>query len=395
VRGSVTAKCSKGHRRADGRCSSRCTRWYFIVEGPRTPDGKRRRLWSTGFPTQKAAQVALRVELGRRDQGIVLEPQRLTLAEYTEKWLVHIGTLREPSTVGRYRELLEAHVLPTLGGRQLKALQPLEVQTLYDQLLVSGRQDGTGGLHPRTVGHVHRCLHAALRQAVRWRLVVRNVCADLQPPKVAALPMVTLTGEQARTLLEQATGWLHTLVLLGAATGARRGELLALRWSDVDLDAGSVRISRAVVLVAGKPHTKAPKNGEARVVALGPSVIAELRRHRAEQLERRLAYGSTYHAEQDLVVAKIDGAPIRPDYASQAFRNLVRRVGLPSTVHVHTLRHSAASFLAAAGVPPSDIAAQLGHRDGGALALRVYVHSLPEGLARAGAHLDQVIGGER
>lgn len=184
-------------------------------------------------------------------------------------------------------------------------------------------------------------------------------------------------------------------MLLGAATGARRGELLALRWSDVDLDAGILRISRSVGLVGGQLYWKAPKNGEGRTIMLGPSVVAELRRHRAAQGERRLAHGPRYHADEDLVVAKIDGAPIRPDYASQAFRNLVRRAGLPPSVHVHTLRHSAASFLAAAGVPPSDIAAVLGHKDGGALALRVYVHPMAEGLARAGAHLDSVLAGGR
>ena len=236
-------------------------------------------------------------------------------------------------------------------------------------------------------------LHRALKQAASWHLVARNVAGDLEPPKVPASAMVTLTAAQARRLLEQAEGWLHTLVMLGAATGARRGELLALRWSDVDLDAGTVRIARSVVLVGGELHWKAPKNGEERTIVLGPAVVAELRRHRAEQLERRLILGPVYQVDADLVVAKLDGAPIRPDYASQAFRNLVRRVGLPATVHVHTLRHSAASFLAAAGVPPSDIAAQLGHRDGCALALRVYVHSLPEGLARAGAHLDSVVAG--
>jgi integrase len=396
VRGSIVAKCAKGHRRRDGRCSSRCVRWYFITEGPRTADGKRRRLWSSGFPTRKAAEVALRAELSRRDEGIVLAPERLTLAEYTSRWLAHMASTREPSTVHRYRELLEQHVLPTLGGRQLKALQPLEVQALYDRLAISGRQDGAGGLHPRTVGHVHRCLHAALKQAVRWRLVVRNVCAGLEPPKVPAAPMVTLTAAQARQLLEQADGWLHTFVLLGAATGARRGELLALRWSDVDLDAGRVCIARSLGLVAGELHWKQPKSeAGARTIVLGPSVVAELRRHRASQAERRLVFGPAYQTGLDLVVAKIDGGPIRPDYASQAFRNLVRRVGLPASVHVHTLRHSAASFLAAAGVPPSDIAAQLGHRDGGALALKVYVHALPEGLARAGAHLDQVLAGQR
>ena len=126
---------------------------------------------------------------------------------------------------------------------------------------------------------------------------------------------------------------------------------------------------------------------------LGPSVVAELRRLLVDQMERRDDMGIEYHAGLDLVVAKLDGAPIRPDYASQAFRNLVRRAGLPETIHVHSLRHSAASFLAAAGVPPSDIAAVLGHKDGGALALRTYVHPMAEGLARAGAHLDSVLAG--
>jgi integrase len=113
-----------------------------------------------------------------------------------------------------------------------------------------------------------------------------------------------------------------------------------------------------------------------------------------DQLERRLAFGAAYHADADLVVCKVDGAPMGPDHVSSEFRRLAARAGLPSEVHLHTLRHSAASFLAAAGVPASDIAAQLGHADGGALALRVYVHPLEENKRRAAAQLDQVIGGE-
>jgi integrase len=119
-----------------------------------------------------------------------------------------------------------------------------------------------------------------------------------------------------------------------------------------------------------------------------------LRRLRADQAERRLAFGAAYHADEDLVVCQVDGAPLRPDHVSSEFRRLAEAAGLPPEVHLHTLRHSAASFLAAAGVPASDIAAQLGHADGGSLALRVYVHPLEEGKRRAAAQLDQVIGGE-
>jgi integrase len=169
--------------------------------------------------------------------------------------------------------------------------------------------------------------------------------------------------------------------------------LLALAWPDVDLDQGTVRIGRSRRIVGGQMQVKGPKTEAGyRTVVIGPTVIAALRRLRVEQAERRLILGADYH-DEDLVICKPDGRPYRPDSTSTQFRKFADSIGLPKTVHVHTLRHSAASFLAAAGVPASDIAAQLGHRDGGALALRIYVHPLAEGLARAGAHLDQVVGG--
>lgn len=236
-----------------------------------------------------------------------------------------------------------------------------------------------------------------LKQATRWQLIARNPATDLELPTVTKSEMVTLTREQAGTLRAAAEQrpLMRSLVLLGVATGARLGELLALAWPDVDLEQGAMRIGRSRRIVGGQMQVKGPKTEAGyRTVALGPTVIATLRRLRAEQAERRLALGSDYH-DEDLVICKPDGRPYRPDSTSTQFRRFVDSVGLPKTVHVHTLRHSAASFLAAAGVPASDIAAQLGHRDGGALALKVYVHPLAEGLARAGAHLDQVVGGEQ
>jgi integrase len=295
--------------------------------------------------------------------------------------------------------LLEWHALPTIGGMQLKALQPLHLSDLYARLLTSGRRDGKpGGLKPRTVGHVHRALHRMLKQAVRWRLIALNPASDLELPAVAAEPMVTLTQQQARRLLEAARPrrWPYVFVLLGVATGARPGELMALRWSDIDLDQGTVRIGRSRRIVKRRMQVKGPKTEAGyRTVVVGPVTIAELRRLRAERVRQRLALGRRYYRGEALVICKPDGRPYRPDSASTMFRSFVDRLGLPKSVHVHTLRHSAASFLAAEGVPPSDIAAQLGHADGGALALKVYVHPMAEGLARAGAHLDRVVGGQR
>jgi integrase len=398
VRGSVTSKCMRGHRKAEGRCSSRCTRWYYVLDAPPHPDGTRRRKWSTGFPTKRAAETALREELGRRDQGLILSTEKVTVRGFADRWLDYMATLgRDARTLERYRELLQLHALPIIGGLQLKALQPVHLADLYARLLKEGRRDGRpGGLAPRTVGHVHRALHRMLKQATRWQLIARNPATDLELPSVPKSERVTLTRDQVgilRAAAEQRP-LMRNLVLLGVATGARLGELLALAWPDVDLEQGTMRIGRSRRIVGGEMQVKGPKTEAGyRTVALGPTVIAALRRLRAEQAERRLALGPDYQ-DEDLVICKPDGRPYRPDSTSTQFRRFVDSIGLPKTVHVHTLRHSAASFLAAAGVPASDIAAQLGHRDGGALALKVYIHPLTEGLARAGAHLDQVVGGE-
>jgi integrase len=266
-----------------------------VIEGPRTADGKRRRLWSGSFETRRTAEVALRAELSRRDQGIVLEPERLSLSGYAERFLSHMGTVRDPRTVERYGELLRLHVLPTLGDLQLKAVTPAHLTDLYGHLLCEGRRGGRpGGLSSRTVGHVHRVVHRALRQAVRWQLVARNVAADLELPPAVDAPMVTLDHGRARRLLEAAEGtWLHMLVLLGAATGARRGELLALRWGDLDLDAGTARIWRSLQLVDGRLRLKETKTRAGdRTVGLGPSTVATLQRRAAAHLDRIVSSGS-------------------------------------------------------------------------------------------------------
>jgi integrase len=396
--GHIAKKCVRRCAKAGRKCSSRCTRYYFVLDAPAGLEGKRKQVWSKGYTTRNAAETALREEQSRRDRGIVLSAEKLTVREFMERWLEHMHLLgRDERTLERYRELIELHALPTIGGLEVKELGPMHLTDLYAQLQRQGRRDGKpGGLHPRTVGHVHRALHRMLKQAVRWKFIALNPATDLELPSVPRTEMVTLTHEQAATLRQAAEHHplMRLLVMLGVATGARLGELLALRWQDVDLTTGTLRIGRSRRIVKRRMQVKGPKTEAGyRTVVLGQSTLAALKRLRAEQVERRLAMGACYHVDEELVVCKADGSPYRPDSVSGMFREFVDRHGLPKAVHVHTLRHSAASFLAAVGVPASDIAAQLGHKDGGALALRVYIHPMPEGLARAGAQLDQVING--
>src|SRR6266498_56966 len=176
-------------------------------------------------------------------------------------WLEHMETLgRDDRTLDRYRELLELYALPTVGGMQLKTLQPPHLSDLYAKLLREGRRDGkAGGLHPRTVGHVHRALHRMLKQGARWQLIARSPAADLELPSVPKSEMVTLTREQAGRLLKAAEPrpLMRHLVMLGVATGARLGELLALCWTDIDLEAGTVRIGWSVAVCGQHPRDRA------------------------------------------------------------------------------------------------------------------------------------------
>jgi integrase len=253
-RGNIYRRCVKGHPKAAGKCSSRCIRWYPRIELPRGPDGTRRLVSLGGYPTRKQAEAAVTQELQRRSHGIALDPHKLTVDQYLDRWLAHIQTTLRARTVARYRALLAHHVRPYLSGRPLHALQPLEVQAIYDQLSVRGRKDGkAGGLAPQHILAVHRCLHRALAQAVTWRLLPRNVATDATPPPVPHTDTAALLPDQVDLLLDAAahspSPWLGAWTVLAAATGARNGELCGLEWSDLDLTGGTVRFRQELTIV--------------------------------------------------------------------------------------------------------------------------------------------------
>jgi integrase len=295
--GHIAKKCVRRCAKSGRKCSSRCTRYYYVLDAPPGMEGKRTQIWSKGYTTRKAAEAGLREELSRRDRGIILCPEKLTVREFMGRWLEHMQLLgRDEQTLEGYRKLLELHVLPTIGGLELKALQSMHLSELYAKLQRQGRRDGKpGGLHPRTVGHVHRALHRMLKQALRWKLIAQNPASDIELPSVPKTETVTLSREQAVALLKAAEQrpLMRVLVMLGVATGARRGELLALRWQDVDLEAGTLRIGRSRRIVKRRMQVKGPKTEAGyRTVVLGQTVRAALKRVRAEQAQRRLAMGA-------------------------------------------------------------------------------------------------------
>jgi integrase len=424
-RGNLQRKCVKGHPKPAGKCSSRCVRWYPRLELSRGPDGTRRFEALGGYPTRSQAEAALADALARRSHGLALDPAKLTVNQYLDRWLTHIRTSLRARTVARYAALLRDHVRPHLGARPLKQLTPLEVQAIYDRLAVGGRRDGKpGGLAPQHILAVHRCLHRALAQAVTWRLVAHNVATHANPPPVPPTEVVTLAPQQVGLLLDAVgrapSPWLGSWTILATATGARNGELCGLEWADLDLDVGTVRFRQALTIIdpAVLPDADPSASGRRKELAVGPVksaasnailtlppfAIQALRHHRHQQARLRLANGQPQTVtlrrvepgrppqpvQLDLVFRTERGTAVNPNHASRAFARLASSVGL--VAHPHMLRHALASAMAASKEPASIIAAQLRHADGGALAQRVYIHQLPQTAPRLAGVIEGVFG---
>jgi integrase len=355
----------RGHIRKRGKAS-----WQIAVSAGFDPvTGKRSQIFRTVKGTKKDAERELTRLLREVDGGTFADSGRLTLAAYLARYLEHAGTRVRASTLQRYRELMHRHVLPRIGRVPLAKLQPVHVQAVLDEMLAQG-------LAPRTVVQAYRVLSAALRQAVKWQLLALNPAAAASPPRPER-PRLTIPDSQAvARLLEEASGEAaHIPLILAASTGMRRGEVLGLRWSAVDLDAGLIRVVSTLQRIDGRLQQVEPKTDRSRrTVALPNFALEVLRAHRKEQAARRLLVGPAW-VDLDLVVDRGEGRPMDPGHLSHAFGRIARRAGLQG-LRLHDLRHAYATALLAAGVHPKIVSEALGHASVG-FTMDVYSHVLP------------------
>ena len=332
-----------------------------------------------GFRTRKEAEVARTKIVGDLHDGTYTEPTRLTLREWVEdKWLPTVETQVKPSTFESYGRNMSHHVLPTLGGRSVRDIGPGQLNSLYADLLANGRRNGPGGLSAKTVRYIHTILHKALADALDAGLVATNVAERAKPPRPRARATSELrfwTPAQLRCFFRFLEGHrLEAAWRVSAMTGMRRGEVLGLRWSDIDLEAGRVHVRQALVSVAYELVVSTPKNHRARVIDLDPGTIEHLQSHRRRQLVDRAEWGSDYD-DADLVFCKENGEPLHPQTFTQAFERLVAKTDLPR-IRLHDLRHTHATIALRAGVPPKVISERLGH-ESPAFTLKQYVHVIP------------------
>src|SRR5215211_1487944 len=258
--------------------------WTFVIDVGRAANGKRIQKWRRGFPTKKAAESAMRLELHERQSGTYIEKSPETVGDLLERWLQTVARHKvKPTTLEDYTLTINKHLKPALGHIQVQALTAATVQRFY-----SDRLDA--GIGARSVQLCHQRLSQALALAEREAIVSRNVCRATEPPKAPPKQGSSWTAEEARRFLAKADADTYSpLWLLALKTGLRRGELLGIRWKDLDLDKGTLQVHQTVTLLQGTPTIQTPKTAASRrVVKLSADAVTALANHRTAWLQRQL-----------------------------------------------------------------------------------------------------------
>ncbi len=367
--------------------------WTIVIDAGKDPyTGKRRQHWHAIRGTKRDAQRELHEMLVAIEKGTYVKPSKLTLGEWLNQWLdgyVVMHTTRR--TQESYRSIVHRHLVPFLGTLPLHLLGPQHIQQYHANALIKGRIDQRGGLSPRSVLYHHRILSEALGHAVKMGIIARNVAELVEPPRPSRNTMNVLSPAEIVQFLDAARDtsyYVFFSILL--CTGLRRGELLALRWRNVDLDRAVLYITEtAYKLSNGEYVIKQPKTAKSRrTVSLPPSLVLLLREYRADQ-ELFYIQLSRDIKEDDFLFIRLDGNPLNPNAVTLAFRRIIRRAGL-GHVRVHDLRHTHATLMLKAGIHPKIVSERLGHASV-SITLDTYSHVLP-GLQEAAAErFDEIL----
>lgn len=367
------------------------TRWRYQLDAGTDDDGNRVRISKSGFRRKADADAALAKALNEFASGQLLRPDPRTFGEYLDEWLdEHAAQHCSPKTVERYRQLAR-YVNPQLRRTELVKTSALMLERFYNRLRESGGKNGKP-LSAKTVRHVAGVVSAAFNTAVRWKLIPSNPAAACRLPKVERREAKVLDPSELEWMLTAARGSeVYPLLVLAIATGCRRGELLALKWSDVDLFSGQLSISKSLEQTKQGVRVKTPKSGRARKFPLPASALDALREHRSTQERHRQLYGSDYQADLDLIFASPEGDFLKPDSMTAKVCALAKQCGLKG-VSLHSFRHTHGSQLLSANVPLPTVSKRLGHASVHITA-QVYSHSFSQDEIAAASAWEQAIGG--
>jgi integrase len=377
----------KGHVRERGKGN-----WYAVLSMKDPQTGKRKVKFRSlpGCKRKRDAQTELAKLITQLQAGSFVDGGKITVAEFLDRWLGHVKINVSPRTFERYEELVKKNIAPALGAVPLSKLKAIQISEAYAKALTSGHHRG-GGLSARTVHHMHRVLSQALKQAVKWDLLMRSPCDQLEKkdrPKVEKKAVPTINAAETVNAMDAARERrLFIPILLGSMGRMRRGEIVALRRKSVDLDRGQIAIVAAIEQTRAGCREKEVKGSKCRTIAMPAMLVDELRRHFITQAEEMLRLGMRPDGDT-LVVMSADGKPIQPRSLTKNVSDFMK--GLGSKVRLHGLRHSHASHLLAENVHPKIVQERLGHSSI-AITMDIYSHLMPNMQADAAGKIDAAL----
>ena len=373
--------------------------WMAQITVGRDPaTGKSKRATFYGKTRQEVADKLTKA-LREQQQGTFVAPHKLTLGEWLDTWLQEYKKPKlRPTTFDSYEMLVRRHLKPTLGSIALRDLRPEHLQHFYNAEVQQGAS-------ARTVRYCHTLLHGALAHAEKHQLVARNVSKLTERPRAVRKEMHTLTLDQIteKLLPAIAKDRLFAAIFLAFGTGLRRGELLALRWKDVDVKAGILQVKQTLVRVTnhhvpkGEGRTQLifqePKTAPSRrTIPIPEECLAALKQHKARQAEEKLLLGQAYQ-DHGLVFCQANGKPIDPRNFLRSFDRIIEQAGLPPS-RIHDARHTFATLMLELGESPKTVQTMLGHSRV-AITLDIYSHVSLELEKKAAAKLNAALTGKR
>ena len=357
--------------------------YEVTVEGDRDPiTGQRVRAYKTA-KTEKEAKSLAHKMITEMERGIVTRKSVKTVAEWMNEWItLYLPNVEETTRVG-YKTKIRCYIAPSLGSIRINALKACHIQKMVNDMLAKG-------LSPKNIRDTFNNVNAAMKQAVVLRMIPYNPCEGVVLPKLKRYKAKVYDVNMIHTVLDVAKGTdMYIPLLLLTTAGLRRGELVALRWDDVDFKTNTLKIRRNMVNGESGVIIKAPKSeAGVRDIHIGNEVIAELKASRIQYLHDAVTYGCSFQ-NLNLVIRQEDGSPIKPDSMTRKWRRFLESNNLPS-IRLHDLRHSNATALIQAGVNPKVVQQRLGHSDV-SITLNTYTHVLPEMDIEAAEKLDSII----
>jgi integrase len=363
--------------------------WAIVIDLRDPETGKRRRKWHSFKGTKREAQIESSRLISAISGGAYIEPAKITVGQFLDRWLEHIKPRVSPRTHERYGEIVRKNLNPLLGA-VLTKLRPMQISDAYAKALSGGRRDGRGGLSPTTVRYMHVILKAAMGQAVRWQMLARNPVDAVDPPKIERSAMRTYDLAQTAELIEATRGTGMTItVMLAVLCGLRRGEIAALRWRNINLGAAQLAVTESAEQTKAGVRYKQPKSGRGRTVALSARVVNELRNRRAQQAQELQMLGIPL-TDDAFVVAQADGRPLQPASITHQWHLLLSKHKALPRIRFHDLRHAHATHMLSSGVHPKIASERLGHSKVG-ITMDLYSHVMPGMQEDAAARVDRAL----